>query len=121
MRIFVTVIALILTAEFTYSQSPQRIEAMRMVQEGDNNIQLGRHEDAIFKYTNAITTDPSYAEALIKRASVYHRVGRYTEAERDLTMAQRIKRRFDSLGRSRLCHTNKSARNCTGSHILSVL
>lgn len=73
-----------------FAQSAQRIQAVRMVQQGDNNLQLGLLNDAIFSYTNAITTDPTYVEAYVKRANMYQRVGRYTEAKRDLEKAQQM-------------------------------
>ena len=72
------------------AQSPQRIEAMRMVQQGDNLIQMGHFEDAIFSYTNAISTDNAYAEAFMKRSSLYQRLGRTTEAKRDYETAIRL-------------------------------
>ena len=72
------------------AQSPQRIEAMRMVQQGDNLIQMGHFEDAIFSYINAISTDNAYAEAFMKRSSLYQRLGRTTEAKRDYETAIRL-------------------------------
>jgi tetratricopeptide (TPR) repeat protein len=82
--IFSVIVAVVL------AQSPQRIEAMRMVQKGDNLIQMGHFEDAIFSYTNALSTDNSYAEAFMKRSSLYQRLGRTTEAKRDYETALRL-------------------------------
>ncbi|HAW19466.1 MAG TPA: hypothetical protein DCX14_04715 [Flavobacteriales bacterium] len=72
------------------AQSPQRIEAMRMLQKGDNLVQMGHFEDAIFSYTNAIATDNAYAEAFMKRSSMLQRLGRTTEAKRDYETALRL-------------------------------
>lgn len=51
---------------------------------------MGHFEDAIFSYTNAISTDNSYAEAFMKRSSLYQRLGRTTEAKRDYETAIRL-------------------------------
>ena len=75
-----------------YAQSAQRMRALQLIQEGDNNLQMGLFNDAIFSYTNSITTDPTYAEAYMKRASILQRVGRYTEAKRDMEKAKQMSR-----------------------------
>jgi tetratricopeptide (TPR) repeat protein len=72
------------------AQSPQRIEAMRMVQQGDNRLQVGQFQDAIFSYTNAITTDNSFTDAYMKRSSLYQRLGQTTQAKQDYDAALRI-------------------------------
>lgn len=72
------------------AQSPQRIDAMLMVQQGDNQVQMGLLQDAVFSYTNAIVTDKSYAEAYMKRSSLLQRLGRTTEAKQDYATALRI-------------------------------
>jgi len=83
-------LAFSLLPALSQAQSAQRIEAVRMIQEGDNNIQLARFNDAIFSYTNAITTDPTYAEAYMKRASILQRLGRYSEAKQDMEKAKQM-------------------------------
>ena len=86
-----TIVLLFSVIAFTsVAQSPQRIEAMRMVQNGDNFLRSARFEDAIAEYTNAITTDNSYADAYMKRSAIYSRLGRTTEAKRDYERATMI-------------------------------
>lgn len=87
---FLALLPLLLIAFCLRSQSPQRINAMQMVQQGDNQIQMGMLQDAVFSYTNAITTDNSYAEAYMKRSSLLQRLGRTTEARQDYETAVRL-------------------------------
>ena len=86
----VVLITLLITAFATkgLAQSPQRIEATRMVQMGENRMQQAKFEEAIFSYSNAIATDPYYAEAYMKRASIYRKLGRYREAKQDYEKAR---------------------------------
>lgn len=78
------------TAGSLQAQSQQRIDAMLMVQQGDNQVQMGLLQDAVLSYTNAIVTDKSYAEAYMKRSSLLQRLGRTTEAKKDYETALRI-------------------------------
>lgn len=89
MKAFLFISALFIST-LSIGQSVQRIEAMRMVQRGDNLLQMSMFQDAIFAYTNAITTDNSYAEAYMKRSSLYQRLGQQREAKQDYETAVRL-------------------------------
>ena len=86
----ILIVLVLSISSITFGQSVQRIEAMRMVQRGDNLLQMGMFQDAIFAYTNAITTDNSYAEAFMKRSSLYQRLGQSREAKQDYETALRL-------------------------------
>jgi ssDNA-binding Zn-finger/Zn-ribbon topoisomerase 1 len=54
------------------------------VQKAQILYDLGKHQEAIDAYTNAINLNPKYAQAYYGRGIVYHRLGNYKEATRDL-------------------------------------
>lgn len=64
-----------------------RTEATQKIQEADYILRFGRHQEAIFTYTNAINLDPSYAEAYMKRARAYQLIGEVQSAMKDYDKA----------------------------------
>jgi len=89
--LFFSVLGLFLcTTSVSIGQSPQRIEAMRMIQLGDNQIQTGFFQDALGSFNSAILTDNSYADAYMKRSSLLQRLGQTTEARKDYETAMRL-------------------------------
>ena len=64
-----------------------RESAVQLIQKGDAYLQLGNWFDALKEYTNAIETDPEYAEAYMKRGQLHERVYRIKQAEIDYNMA----------------------------------
>lgn len=63
---------------------------MRYIIEADNLLRLGRFEEAIIAYDNALVIDPYFAEGYIKRAVAKFRLGRTNEAERDYRQGLKI-------------------------------
>ena len=68
---------------FSQRTSAARQSALVLLSQGDNDLRRSDVEGAIKKYTNAILVDPSFAEAYMKRANVYSRIMRSTEALED--------------------------------------
>jgi tetratricopeptide (TPR) repeat protein len=64
--------------------------AIAMLINGDNLVRQGRWEDAIMVYDNVVEMWPNWAPAYLKRAMTKARMGRSTEAERDLQRAYLI-------------------------------
>lgn len=64
--------------------------AIAMLINGDNLVQQGRWEDAVTVYDNVVEMWPNWAPAYIKRAMAKARMGRSSEAERDLYRAYLI-------------------------------
>ncbi|MBK8847152.1 MAG: tetratricopeptide repeat protein [Bacteroidetes bacterium] len=87
MRIAYILILLMACSATLTAQSANRIEAIRLVQEGDNRIRTGDLFNAIFSYTHAIQTDVTFADAYIKRALLHEKMGNYNQASKDLTIA----------------------------------
>lgn len=65
------------------AQSSARLESMRFIKEGDNFLKMGNWNDAMASYGSAVTADPSYADAYMKRAMLNERLGAHMEAEAD--------------------------------------
>ncbi|WP_367388057.1 tetratricopeptide repeat protein [Lewinella sp. LCG006] len=59
----------------------------KLLIDGDNLIRQGRWEEAIQAYDIAVEQWPNWAPAYLKRAMAKQRMGRNTEAERDLQRA----------------------------------
>lgn len=57
---------------------------------GDNLMSSGLVELAILEYDNAIEADPMFAEAYVKRGMAKYRIGRQSEAEKDIRKAYLI-------------------------------
>lgn len=63
---------------------------IRHIIEADNLLRLGRFEEALIAYDNALIVDPYFAEGYIKRAVAKFRLGRTNEAERDYRQGLKI-------------------------------
>jgi tetratricopeptide (TPR) repeat protein len=63
---------------------------IRHIIEADNLLRLGRFEEALIAYDNALIIDPYFAEGYIKRAVAKFRLGRTNEAERDYRQGLKI-------------------------------
>lgn len=61
--------------------------AVQSVRQGDMALKMGDWEKAMFDYTNALMTDPGYAEAFMKRAMLYGKMGRTKESLDDYNRA----------------------------------
>ena len=67
-----------------------REASIQLVKKGDNELQFGLWHEALISYTNAIETDPEYAEAYMKRGQLNESVSRNQEAISDYNMAIRL-------------------------------
>lgn len=83
------------------AQPPSRGRAIEMVIAGDNWLQMLDLEKAIEFYSSAISLDPGFADAYVKRANAYAIAGRNTEAQADFNMAININPYIDYLYDSR--------------------
>lgn len=64
-----------------------RESAIQLIQEGDVHLKYGNWHDAMKSYTNAIETDPEFAEAYMKRGQLHERFYRIYQAEIDYSKA----------------------------------
>ena len=64
-----------------------RETAVQLVKQADIQLQLGQWHEALITYTNAIETDPEYAEAYMKRGRLNESISRNLEAQSDYNMA----------------------------------
>lgn len=69
------------------SFSNDRSQALFMVSQGDLLMRNGEPEKAIFKYTDAIVSDPNCSEAFMKRASANAKILRWEQAQKDYSTA----------------------------------
>lgn len=65
------------------SQSSFRIQAMQSLQNGDNLYRLGKWDEVLNYYNEAINIDKGFAEAYFKRAKLYKTMGRFKESQED--------------------------------------
>lgn len=87
---FLAFIMVLISVVQNHAQSA-RVESIRLLEEGDNLLRLGVCcEEAIMAYSNAITADPTFAEAYMKRAKLYDKIGRYRESKSDYDQAVKI-------------------------------
>ena len=81
-------ILLVFQCHFNWAQnSSGRIEAIKLIQEGDLHLRYGDWEQALFSYTNAIQADVTFAEAYMRRGQLYEKTTHTQEALADYTMA----------------------------------
>ncbi len=64
-----------------FAQSSVRLAAINSVQEGDNLMQRGMFREALVRYNEAITTDPGFADAYMKKALYLSKTNQNTEAQ----------------------------------------
>ena len=57
---------------------------------GENRMKVNDWNGAVLDYSNAISADPSYAEAYYKRSVAYTKLGRFKEAINDQNEALRL-------------------------------
>ncbi|CAN5238333.1 hypothetical protein BH09BAC1_BH09BAC1_16720 [soil metagenome] len=88
-------------SQLALSQTASRGQAMEILIAGDNSLQMLDVEQAIEYYTAAISLDPGFADAYMKRANAYAIAGRATEAKADYNMAVNINPYIDYLYDSR--------------------
>jgi tetratricopeptide (TPR) repeat protein len=69
------------------SFSNDRSQALFIVSQGDLLMRNGEPEKAIFKYTDAIVSDPNCSEAYMKRASANAKILRWEQAQKDYNVA----------------------------------
>ncbi len=69
------------------TQSSARMEAMKLLQDGDVKRHFGNWEDALELYTNAINTDRGLATAYMKRARLYQEMGQFKNSIDDYNQA----------------------------------
>ena len=74
-------------AQAQQSFSNDRSQAVFMVSHGDLLMRNGEPEKAIFKYTDAIVSDPNCSEAYMKRASANAKILRWEQAQKDYSTA----------------------------------
>ena len=61
--------------------------ALLWFERGNAYVQSGDYEDAVEDFTQAITTDPNYADAYYSRGRVLGRLGKHQQAIGDFTQA----------------------------------
>ncbi len=59
---------------------------------GNTNVQSGNYEDAVKDFTQAITSDPNFADAYYNRGRVLGRLGRHEQAISDFSKALSLDR-----------------------------
>jgi tetratricopeptide (TPR) repeat protein len=70
------------------SEAQLRVDgAVQHVQQGDMALKIGDWEKAMFHYTNAVFIDPDYADAFMKRAMLFGKMGRTNESLEDYNRA----------------------------------
>lgn len=79
------------------AQPPSRGRATEMIIAGDNSLQMLDIEKALDFYSSAISLDPGFADAYMKRANAYAIAGRNVEAQMDYNMALQINPYIDYL------------------------
>jgi tetratricopeptide (TPR) repeat protein len=62
----------------------------QLLVESDRQLRYGETEKAIITLDAAISQNPSFAEAYIRRAKAFNKLGRFTEALKDLKTANRL-------------------------------
>lgn len=71
-------------------KTPQRKKADTLLKKGNALCEAGQFEEALPVYTNAIESDPQFAEAYFKRGMALYRLGSNLNALEDLTKAVQI-------------------------------
>ena len=87
MRLYSFAIVMFLLSGSLLAQDAHRLEAIELIQKGDQYRRTGQWELAIGAYSNAIETDNSFADAYMKRASLYGVLMRSRESLRDYNKA----------------------------------
>ncbi|NQX90855.1 MAG: tetratricopeptide repeat protein [Flavobacteriales bacterium] len=72
------------------AQSASRVEAEKYAREGKQYLDFGNWEQAIWSFTHAINTDPSFSAACINRGFIYENLGRFSEANQNYETALRL-------------------------------
>ena len=57
-----------------------RAEALQLINDGDRLMSLANWQDALFAYDAAVTMDPTFATAYMKKANLLAKIGRQQEA-----------------------------------------
>lgn len=86
-KLFTLALFSILLITTAFAQPPSRGRAIEMIIAGDNSLQMLDLERAIEFYSSAISLDPSYADAYMKRSNAFAISGRNTEAQADYNKA----------------------------------
>lgn len=88
MKLFFSVLSIGLLCLSSLAQTfSSREAAVQLVKQADIQLQLGQWHEALITYTNAIETDPEYAEAYMKRGRLNESISRNLEAQSDYNMA----------------------------------
>ncbi|HAC25514.1 MAG TPA: hypothetical protein DCE81_11405 [Cytophagales bacterium] len=90
MRRFSAVLVCLLLGIGAVAQNSARMEAMRLIREGDNYLRMGQWNEALVFFNNAVNADPGFADAFMKRAALNKRMGYETEAYADFNRALAI-------------------------------
>jgi tetratricopeptide (TPR) repeat protein len=93
--IFTILIICLIQSNIFAQNFTAREEAFSLVQQGDGELQLGQWSQALMSYTNAIETDPEYAEAYMKRGQLNEQLMRNQEAMSDYNMAIQLNPMID--------------------------
>lgn len=96
-HLFVFMMLMLSLPQLLVAQPPSRGRAMEMLIAGDNFLQMLDIERAIEHYSSAISLDPQFADAYMKRANAYAIAGRGSEAQADYNMAVNINPYIDYL------------------------
>lgn len=87
MRNFSVVLVCLFLGIGAVAQNSARMEAMRLIREGDNYLRMGQWNEALVFFNNAVNADPGFADAFMKRAALNKRLGYETEAYADFNRA----------------------------------
>jgi tetratricopeptide (TPR) repeat protein len=83
MKRFTVLLLSLVIALNAVAQNSARYQAMAFIKEGDNFLRMGNWNDALISFSNAISADPSYADAYMKRAMLNKRLGANEQSDID--------------------------------------
>ena len=86
----ISILFLILGSSISGNAQSERQIAKKLMYDGDAKIRGFDFEGALINYSSAISTDPTYADAYMKRASLLQKLGRPTQAINDYDKAIKL-------------------------------
>ena len=86
----ISILFLILGFSISGNAQSERKIAKKLMYDGDAKMRGLDFEGALNNYSSAISTDPTYADAYMKRASLLQKLGRPTQAINDYDKAIKL-------------------------------
>lgn len=100
----------ILRADSVSGQTVARVASLEELQKGENLMSMAFWPEALMAFDNAITLDPTFADAYMKKASLLAKIGRTIEAEQLYAKAVQLNPYsayiYDSRAKSRMLAQN---------------